>query len=386
MLCVEKTSLAWMRIARQSAWLTMMFGRPAPCGTLGVESKNIRLAKRKVAVRCAAAMLLASGPLWADSGPSAARAQLRQGYALKKQGKCKEAVPLLRESAQMDRRSNTLVYLGECEEMLGRLGAAQKHFQEARDLARQERNDKVKDIGEKRLHELERRMPKLSITLAKDAPPGTTVTNDGVELYPLSLREALPVDTGRHVIVARGGGFERQFEVTLAEGETKNLEITPIGGQSAGSAAADKSLPAQTNAASDHSSGKGFELESPSGDHVRSGSTQRALGFVTLGVGLVGLGAAGYFGYRMFKLKADANSFCTETDPCSEDDALIHDTYTNEFRKARTSGLIGLGVGGAATVTGIILLATVPKATTAGWRFAPAVGQGMVGALVGGTW
>ena len=43
-----------------------------------------------------AAVWLASGVVWADGAdPVAARAQLRQGYALKQQGKCKEAHALL---------------------------------------------------------------------------------------------------------------------------------------------------------------------------------------------------------------------------------------------------------------------------------------------------
>src|SRR5689334_179487 len=75
-----------------------------------------------------AVILLASGVAWADGGDQmAARAQLRQGYALKQQGKCKEAVPYLEESARLDRQPKTLLNLGDCEQSLGHLAAAQAH-------------------------------------------------------------------------------------------------------------------------------------------------------------------------------------------------------------------------------------------------------------------
>jgi len=340
-----------------------------------------------------AVVLLASSAVWADGAdPVAARAQLRQGYALKQQGKCKEAVPYLQESARLDRQPKTLLNLGDCELAVGQLGAAQAHFLEARDLARQQRNDALKAIGEKRLQDVEKKMPKLSITLAKDAPADTAITRDGVEVGTVSLHTALPIDTGRHVIVARGGGFERQFEVTLAEGETKNLDVTPIGGKAMPKpvvAASDKRPTApNTTSKSDASNGSSaFKIEGPTSDHVESsGSTQRTLGFITLGVGVVGLGAGGFFGARVLGKKSDASTMCTPTDPCTPDEAITFENTKRDARDARTYAFIGAGVGGAAAVTGVILLLTAPKKTTAGWRVGPAVGLGNVGAVVDGTW
>jgi hypothetical protein len=365
-----------------------LFSRGAPR-----TSKRRGFIARRRASFCGAALFLASGLAWADGAdPVAARAQLRQGYGLKQQGKCKEAVPYLQESARLDRQPKTLLNLGDCELTLGQLAAAQAHFVEARDLARQQGNDALKKIGEKRLQDVEKRMPKLAIELANGAPADTVVTRDGVEVGSVSLHMALPIDTGRHVVIARGGGFERQFDVTLAESETKTLEVTPIGGKTLPKpavAASDKPATAPSSASKKEASGSpgsAFKIEGPTSDRAESSSSaQRTLGFVTLGVGVVGLGAGGYFGARMLARKNEASTMCTDLNRCDDEGVIAYENTMTHARNARTYAFIGASVGGAFALTGVILLLTAPKATSTGLRFAPAVGQGTLGAVVGGS-
>jgi hypothetical protein len=69
------------------------------------------------------------------SEPVAARGYLRQGFALKEQGRCNEAIPYFLESIRLDRQPTALLNLADCEERIGKLGAASMHFIEARDLA-----------------------------------------------------------------------------------------------------------------------------------------------------------------------------------------------------------------------------------------------------------
>jgi hypothetical protein len=235
-------------------------------------------------------------------------------------------------------------------------------------------------------------MPKLAITLAKDAPADAVVTRDGVEVGAVSLHTSLPIDTGRHVVIVRGGGFERQFDVTLAEGETKNLEVTPIGGKPLPKPAAEKASTAQNGASKKDASrapASAFKIEGPTQDRAESGSsTQRTLGFITLGIGAVGLGAGTYFGVRTLSKKNEASTMCTDAAPCDpgSDDVAHYEKTKREAFDARTYTYIGLGVGGAAALTGVILLLTAPKSTSTGWRMGPSVGQGTFGAMIDGTW
>src|SRR4029453_14456263 len=72
-------------------------------GQAGRRSTRGRLVRWCTPSLLGAAVWLASGVVWADGGgPVAPRAQLRQGYALKQQGKCKEAIPFLQKSAGLD--------------------------------------------------------------------------------------------------------------------------------------------------------------------------------------------------------------------------------------------------------------------------------------------
>jgi serine/threonine-protein kinase len=194
---------------------------------------------------------------------------------------------------------------------------------------------------------------------------------------------------GRHVVVARGGGFERQYEVTLAEGETKNLEITPVGGKTLPKAVAstEKSPPASPASRKDAPrTGSSFNIEGPSQDRAESGSnTQRTLGFITLGAGVVGLGVGGYFGARVLSKTSELSTMCTAENRCDDNGVADYEKTHREAVDARTYAYIGLGVGGAAAVTGVVLLLTAPKTSTA-WRAAPMIGQGNVGAVVAGSW
>ena len=83
----------------------------------------------------ALAIPLAASVAWADD-PAAARAQLEAGYALKEQGKYADALPHLLESLRLDVTLKTLTNLADCEEHLGKLVDAQKHWVLARDRAR----------------------------------------------------------------------------------------------------------------------------------------------------------------------------------------------------------------------------------------------------------
>jgi hypothetical protein len=63
--------------------------------------------------------------------------------------------------------------------------------------------------------------------VARDAPPDTKVLRDGVELGVVSLGTPLRAEVGAHVLVARGGGLEREYRVVLMEGEMQEIEVRP---------------------------------------------------------------------------------------------------------------------------------------------------------------
>jgi hypothetical protein len=171
------------------------------------------------------AALLRTGPSFAGD-PAAAREQLKLGYTLAQEGKCGEAVPHLAESLRLDPRAITLINLADCEEKTGKLTSAMTHWVDARTRAQVENNGPIQEEAERRAKELDPRLPRLKIVLATTAPENATVERDGIVLGAPSLGIPLPLDPGVHTIVVRAPGRrEGAASVTIAEGETKQVEV-----------------------------------------------------------------------------------------------------------------------------------------------------------------
>jgi tetratricopeptide (TPR) repeat protein len=161
-----------------------------------------------------------------DAG--AAREQLKQGYALKQQGKFAEALPHLLESLRLDPQVKTLMNLADTEEHVGKWVDATRHWVQARDKAASAGDDTARAESAKRRTAAEARTPKLTIVLKGADPSQATVKRDAVVLGAVSLGESLPTDPGAHVILVEMPGFEsRTFEVTLKEGEAQKVEVSP---------------------------------------------------------------------------------------------------------------------------------------------------------------
>lgn len=180
----------------------------------------------------ACALLSAAVVLWssaARAGDAAvAREQLKIGYALSQDGKCEEAIAHLQESVRLDPKALAYLNLANCEERTGRLAEALAHWVDARAHAQTEGVAPVEQEAERRQKALEPRIPRLTIVLAPGAPKDSTVTRDGVVLGAVSLGVPMPVNPGAHAIVVKAPGrAESTTEVTLAEAESKTVEVKP---------------------------------------------------------------------------------------------------------------------------------------------------------------
>jgi hypothetical protein len=157
--------------------------------------------------------------------PAAAREQLKIGFTLSQEGKCAEAIPHLAESIRLDAKAIALLNLANCEELTGHLADAMGHWVDARTRAQTEGAKSIEDEAGRRLSALEPRLPRLTIALAPNAPKDAVVELHGVALA-ASLNIPLPIDPGSHVIVVKAKGrADGSTQVTLAEGETKRVEV-----------------------------------------------------------------------------------------------------------------------------------------------------------------
>ncbi len=157
--------------------------------------------------------------------PAAAEALFREGRRLVTANDFAAACPKFEESHRLDPAVGTLLNWAACEERLGRLASAWQRWNEALDVLPPS-DDRV-EFARARAVALERRLPKLAIVF--EAPvPGATVVRDDVELGPQSLGMPLPIDPGAHRVVVRlAGRVDQEVEISLREGESKRLQVTP---------------------------------------------------------------------------------------------------------------------------------------------------------------
>ena len=332
--------------------------------------------------------LSASALATEPSDPAAARAQLQIGYDLKAKGRCQEAIPHFVESVRLDPHPKGFLNLSDCEEKVGRLSAALSHAVQARDVATSPALAALKRLAEQRIRSLEAKLPKLTLKLSKDAPTGTVVLRDGVELGAISLLVPLPMDPGNHTILVRGGGAEKQYEVTLREGETKELEVSP----GARNAVAPRANPA-TSAREPSSPPPAPALARLASDNLPASepseasgaNAQRTLGFVGLGLGLAGVAVGTVFAIRLADHNKESDSLCRG--PCSADEQARYYDSVDDAKQAQTLSIVGFSAGAALGALGAVLLLTAPssRSTSRIWP-SPLVGPNTAGVVVRALW
>ncbi len=110
-------------------------------------------------------------------------------------------------------------------------------------------------------------------------------------------------------------------------------------------------------------------VQQPPPDNARAsgGSSLRIPAYIALGVGAVGLGAGGYFIWQSsdFTTRSDA-AFACDARPlhCTPSERANVTNLANESDAAKVRAAVAFGVGGAAVITGIVLLVVSGSSST----------------------
>src|SRR3954468_15396355 len=116
--------------------------------------------RRAIGLALSLALIGVSPPARAGD-PAAALEQLKKGYDLKTQGKCRNAIPHFVESQRLDPQPKTLLNLSDCEADVGGLVAEKTHATEAPPAARAQTRTEPLGPADERLAALEKRIPTL---------------------------------------------------------------------------------------------------------------------------------------------------------------------------------------------------------------------------------
>ena len=250
------------------------------------------------------------------------------------------------EASDFFRRAHELVQAPSIALLEARSLAKLGHLLEAIDIYEQtarfkltgdspEAYSQAVETAHNEIEEVRKRLPRLKLTLVGiEGSETAQVTIDDKPTPAALLGVERPIDPGSHRFAVRVSGQVRATrELSALEGQSYRIELNAAPAKPAEKAAV-------------------FASPSQSGDSPSaSPATLRTLGYVSLGVGVVGLGLGTYTGLVALNKKSDLDSVCHPGCPTSSASDV------DAFRSNRTVSWIGYGVGIAAAATGVVLIA-----------------------------
>ena len=259
------------------------------------------------------------------SRQEAARAAGEAGLKLFTAGKWQEALEMFQRAEGEFHATTLVLYMARCQRMRGKLVASRSLYEQVASEAlgpgapSQFLTAQIQARAE--LERLRRRIPGLVLTF-KDAPADLVrVTVDGARV-PVSSGATLDLDPGEHALVAtmeQAAPIHRT--ITLTEGATARVDLA---------------------------------FDAP--PEKRSGSTV-VPALIAFGVGAVGLGAGAITGAVALDQASDLKARCQPTKHCPTTDQASADS-AGRLADASTIGLVA---GGAAILTGVVLLLVRPS-------------------------
>jgi hypothetical protein len=265
-----------------------------------------------------------------------AEALFRAGRQAMDSGNYAEACRRFEESNRMDPAVGTVFNLGACKEKQGKLAEAWGHFREV--IERLPAGDERVVIASARAQAIEPRLAHLTLTVKGELPAEARVVRDGTALGAGSLGVPLPVDAGKHTVVLEIPGHERRVvEVSLAEGQSRTLDLEPgAQGEADASTAPERTDP-----------------NAPDHDATGGTSGRKTWAVVLIGAGAAGLLASLATGAVVLSSKGTVSDHCAnkQCDQEGLDAAATGRTFSTISTACFAVGTVALGGG-------VVLLAT----------------------------
>lgn len=294
------------------------------------------------------ALLCTSSGLLAQSAKDQAGAQalFDEGVRLMSEGKSSEACPKLEASLAKFDGIGIRGKLAECYEKVSRTASAWAMWREVAVLTKKANDAKRLKIAEERVKALAPRVPYLSIEVP-DAQrvDGLTVSRNGESVEPGAFGVKVAVDPGsQHIEVTAPGKKAWKTDVSVAEGESRAVAVPALESEPE-SPAEPEPAPAAAPPARPASS---------------ASSPLRTVGFVALGVGVVGVLAGGYFGLSAksnWNGAFDDGNCDVATNKCN----AKGQAQTDDARSQATLANVFIGGGAVLAATGAALLIWAPS-------------------------
>src|SRR5512140_2655208 len=333
--------------SRLSAWLPLALCLGAPCVA---SAQEVTPAKHQLAVR-----------------------DFLAGRKYVEQGNCKDAIPLFIESLRSEQSVGARFNLAECSRAEQHNADAWNNFKLAEQIAIQKHDNERRDAAQKAIAELEPKVLKLRLNLPTNVRD-LTVKIDG--------RAVADVDYAQLTTsYAVEPGQAHRIDVTATNrAPWTKADVQGAAGAELPTINVDLGAPREAEGAS-------------------AGAGRRLAGLVVGGVGVAGIAVGSVFGLLAAGKKSDASSACGgDIKHCSNVDGApngpgLNKSAVDKLDSAKGLALvsdIGFIAGAVLVAGGAVLFFTAPKDGDKGkeaarLHVAPAVGPGLTGAFVGGS-
>lgn len=343
-----------------------------------------------LALACVFATRPAAAEPTADERATA-QALFDDAKSLVQQGRVAEACPKFAESERLDPGIGTQFHLADCYERLKLFASAWTNFLEVASASKAAGQPDREAVARERAHALEPRLSRLVVDVPREARvEGLVVQRDTLRVGEALWGTALPVDIGKHTIVAAAPGrSDWRKEIAIEkEGESTTVAVPVL-------EVAHKSAPPEPPTST---TANVPAAPPPEADHraenAAAGATQR-----TVAIAIASLGVAGLVigSVEALGAKSDNNasmSHCRADNVCDEQGVALRDSALGKGTAATW-----LFIGSTALVgTAAVVWFTAPPSSGTGpeQRSARAVKRGLSASArlmphsalisVGGAW
>jgi hypothetical protein len=291
-------------------------------------------------------------PVEIDPALKIAQQLFQEGREAMKRGDVALAIERFQHSQQVHPAAGTLLNLASAEEGIAKLTKAREHFEAALQLLSE--NDERIPVAKEAIERLRTKIPSLRIDRVTGAPAGMTVRLDTTPLpdtasqalrgAPLDFGVDRPLDPGAYVITTSAPGRQdRRYPLKLEPSAHVTISVEPGG---------EVLVIAPPVVAPPRSSGP---------------SAMRSVGFVSIGVGLAGLGIGAALGVRAIVEKGNAASACPKPSACNA--TGLEASSTGHALAAGSTASFVIGLAGAALGVTLVVVGRDPApAASAGLR------------------
>jgi hypothetical protein len=247
-----------------------------------------------------------------------------------------------------------LLNLAVCHEATGRTATAWLEFTDALRVATRDGRADREALARQHLTGLAPRLARVRILVATPHAPTLDVSCDGVRIGEAAWGEAIPLDTGEHVVEARAPGYRAFRTVVIAvEAKETSVTIAPLEPEPA--------------------------LPAPPADEKRSTrANRRTLGALVGGLGLATAAVGAAFGLHAITLDRQAGRLCPTARECQVDG----ETLNGHAKVAADISTALFIAGGVATTAGVLLFFAWPTLGQSRASVEARLGVGTAGAVV----